>query len=176
MKRLFIFLLPICTLGLVSCNTITPEVANAFKGEYWMETTNIGFIDGQEYPLNEKSTWTPVSIYEKSGKLYVQTELLGAPDFNNEHPKEVEGTKERPAFIAPYKIPAEDGDTESGIETVESDFMDRLVCRDGYIILISHGVMTQSLPIKAKSGSETVLNLESYKPVEVFLTSPTGEI
>ncbi len=92
MKKLTFILLSIVALFLASCDNISPEVANAFKGEYWMETTNIGIINGKEESLNASSTWTPVSIYEKGGKLYVQTELLGAPDLNNNHPKEVEGT------------------------------------------------------------------------------------
>ena len=176
MKRLCLLILPILAMGLASCNNISPEVANAFKGEYWMETTNIGIINGQEESLNASSTWTPVSIYEKGGKLYVQTELLGAPDLNNEHPKEVEGTKERPNFIAPYKIPTEEGDTASGIETIETGNKSNLYVMNGYIVLSGHGVrLAQTLPIKVKSGSETVLNLESYKPVEVAITNAAGE-
>ena len=176
MKKIYFILISVATFSLVSCKSkIDPEVANAFQGEYWMETTNIGILNGQEYPINEKSTWTPVTIYEKSGKLYVQTELLGAPDFDNEHPKEIEGTRERPDFIAPYKIPTEDGDTATGIENVEMTETEALVCMNGYIVLISHGVLAQTLPIKVKSGSETVMNLEPYKPVEVTLTDASGE-
>lgn len=176
MKRLCLLILPILAMGLASCNNISPEVANAFKGEYWMETTNIGIINGQEESLNASSTWTPVSIYEKGGKLYVQTELLGAPDLNNNHPKEVEGTKERPNFIAPYKIPTEEGDTASGIETIETGNKSNLYVMNGYIVLSGHGVrLAQTLPIKVKSGSETVLNLEPYTPVEVAITNAMGE-
>lgn len=166
---------------LISCDRKNNlDDAKAFAGDYWMETTNIGIINGEESPLNEKSTWTPVSIYEKSGKWYVQTELLGSPDFDNEHPKEAEGTRERPDFIAPYRLLAEEGDTLSeGIENIENivdTVTERLVCINGYIVLISHGVRNaQTLPIKVKSSSETVLNLESYKPVEVMLTDATGE-
>lgn len=176
MKRIFLFLLPVLAMGLVGCDNISPEVANAFKGEYWMETTNIGIINGAEEPLNANSTWTPVSIYEKGGKLYVQTELLGAPDVNNNHPKEVEGTKERPDFIAPYKIPTEEGDTASGIETIETGNKSNLYVMNGYIVLSGHGVrLAQTLPIKVKSGSETVINLEPYNPVKVAITNAMGE-
>lgn len=177
MKRLFFFL-TIATLLLTSCDNdkISPEIANAFKGEYWMETTSIGITAGHEEPLSATSSWTPVTIFEKSGKLYVQTELLGAPDLDNEHPKEVEGTKERPDFIVPYKIPAEEGDTATGIENIDVTSTTGLYVVNGYIVLTAHGVrLAQTLPIKVKSGSETVLNLEPYKPVEVQLTDAKGD-
>ena len=176
MKKLTFILLSIAALSLASCDNISPEVANAFKGEYWMETTNIGIINGKEEPLNASSSWTPVSIFEKGGKLYVQTEMLGAPDLNNNHPKEVEGTKERPNFIAPYEIPAEEGDTASGIENIETGNKSSLYVMNGYIVLSGHGVrLAQTLPIKVKSGSETVLNLEPYKREEVAITNAMGE-
>ena len=174
MRKISFIILSI--LALTSCEkSISPETAKAFVGEYWMETNRVYTVGTEEFPLNTYTAWTPVSIFEKGGSLYVQTELLGAPDFNNEHPKEIEGTRERPDFIAPHKLPKEEGDTTTqGIENVETGITSNLVCRDGNIILISHGVLTQTLPIKVKSGSETVLNLESYKPVEVELTDATG--
>ena len=176
MKR-YIILISIAALFLGSCKSgINQEMVNAFKGEYWMETTNIGVLNGQEFSINEKSTWTPVSIYEKSGNLYVQTELLGAPDLDNEHPKEVEGTRERPDFVAPYRISAEEGDTISGIENIDTGITQNLYVANGYIILSAYGVrIAQTLPIKVISGSETVLNLEPYKQVEITITDATGE-
>ena len=174
MRKISFIILSI--LALTSCEkSISPETAKAFVGEYWMETNRVYTVGTEEFPLNTYTAWTPVSIFEKGGSLYVQTELLGAPDFNNEHPEEIEGTRERPDFIAPHKLPKEEGDTTAqGIENVETGITSNLVCRDGNIILISHGVLAQTLPIKVKSGSETVLNLESYKPVEVELTDATG--
>lgn len=175
MKRIVYISLASLVISLTSCDRVSPEITNAFKGEYWMKTNRIYTVGAEEFPLNTYSAWTPVSIYEKRGSLYVQTELLGAPDFNNEHPKEIEGTRERPDFIAPHKLPKEEGDTTAqGIENVETGKKSNLVCVDGNIILISHGVLAQTLPIKVKSGSEAVLNLESYKPVEVELTDETG--
>lgn len=176
MKNLYTLLIAITAIILASCEkSISSETAKAFVGEYWMETNRVYTVGTEEFPLNTYTAWTPVSIFEKGGSLYVQTELLGAPDFNNEHPEEIEGTRERPDFIAPHKLPKEEGDTTAqGVENVEISITSNLICRDGNIILISHGVLAQTLPIKVKSGSETVLNLESYNPVEVELTDATG--
>ncbi len=176
MKYLYTLLIAITAIILASCEkSISSETAKAFVGEYWMETNRVYTVGTEEFPLNTYTAWTPVSIFEKGGSLYVQTELLGAPDFNNEHPEEIEGTRERPDFIAPHKLPKEEGDTTAqGVENVEISITSNLICRDGNIILISHGVLAQTLPIKVKSGSETVLNLESYNPVEVELTDATG--
>ena len=174
MRKISFIILSI--LALTSCEkSISPETAKAFVGEYWMETNRVYTVGTEEFPLNTYTAWTPVSIFEKGGSLYVQTELLGAPDFNNEHPEEIEGTRERPDFIAPHKLPKEEGDTTAqGIENVETGPTKALYVMSGNILLISHGVRARTLPIKVKSGSETVLNLESYKPVEVELTDETG--
>ena len=171
MKIRTLLLLPLFTLILASCDSqISPVATDAFKGEYWMETTNIGVIDGVEEPLTAKSTWSPVSIYEKDGGLYVQTELLGAPDLGNEHPVEAEGTTERPNFIKPNRLQAEDS-------VPSSPAMDIFRIISGYIILESHGVMpVRTLPIKAKSGSAKVLNLEPYEPVEAAITGADGQV
>lgn len=177
MKNLYTLLIAITAIILASCEkSISSETAKAFVGKYWMETNRIYTVGTEEFPLNTYSAWTPVSIYEKSGSLYVQTELLGAPDFNNEHPEEIEGTRERPDFVAPHRLSKEEGDTTTqGIENVETGITSNLVCRDGNIILISHGVLAQTLPIKVKSGSETVLNLEPYKPIEIVFTNAAGD-
>ncbi len=173
-KKTFIILTLLVSI-LASCDKITPETANAFKGEYWMETNNIGIVGEQEYPLNERASWTPVTIYEMSGKLYVQTELLGAPDFDNEHPKEIEGSLERPNFISLYRMSQGEEDTiNHGIENVEIINHSVLYVVNGFIVLQSNGVRAQTLPIKVKSGSETILHLDPYKPVEVEFTDIAG--
>ena len=162
---------------MTSCEKpISPEIAKAFVGEYWMETTNVGVIGNEEVLLNEKSSWTPVSIYEKSGKLYVQTEFYGAPDTISEHPQEIEGSHERPDFISPRRILKEEGDStdNSGIETIVATNKSVIIIRNGFILAINRGVTAKSFPIKVKSGSETVLNLEAFKPVDVQLTDMYG--
>ena len=175
-KLLFVFV-SIAGLVLTSCEkSISPETAKAFVGEYWMETTNVGVIGNEEVFLNEKSSWTPVSIYEKSGKLYVQTEFYGAPDTISEHPQEIEGSHERPDFISPRRILKEEGDStdNSGIETIVTTNKSVIIIRNGFILAINRGVTAKSLPIKVKSGSETILNLEAFKPVDVQLTNMDG--
>ena len=178
MKKHTLLLLPLLAFLLVSCDgKISPESANAFKGEYWMESTAIGIVNGTEEPLSSSSTWTPVSIYEKGGKLYVQTEWFGAP-YTGEHPEEIEGTRERPDFILQRRVSAEEGDEEpgegEGIENVEVTNAAGIVVVNGCIIAINRGVKAKSLPIKVKSGSETVLNLEPYEKVIVSLTDAEG--
>lgn len=167
-------------LALTSCEKpIGPETAKAFVGEYWMKTTTVGVAEDHEYPMSEKSVWTPVSIYEKNGKLYVQTEMLGALDFGNKNPEEIEGTKERPDFIAARRVISyyEEQNDSSGIETIVVPFdIERIVVVNGNILLLSGNVRgVKTLPIKVKSGSETILHLEEYKPVEVEFTNAAGD-
>ena len=178
MRKNSFILLSIIFLALTSCEkSISPEIAKAFVGEYWMETNRIYTVGTEEFPLNTYSAWTPVSIYEESGSLYVQTELLGAPDFNNEHPEEIEGTRERPDFVAPHRLPKEEGDTtaQGVVNDVETGPTKALYVLSGNILLISYGVRARTLPIKVKSGSETVLNLEPYKPQEIVFTNAAGD-
>lgn len=177
MKKLYIFLIVYATIILTSCNGISPETAKAFVGEYWMETTTVGIERGEEYPLNEKSSWSPVSIYEKDGKLYVQTELFGAPDTESEHPKEIEVYKDRPAFTPLRKLLADEGGENTGgqgIENLEGPFPPQIIISSGCIVCITNGVRAQSLPIKVKSGSETVLNLAECPKVDIQLTNIDG--
>lgn len=175
MKKNAFYLVPFFALFFVSCdNTVLPEFANAFIGEYWMESKIVGVQGNEEYPMHEGSRWTPVSIYEKGGKLYVQTELLGAPNTKTKNPKEVEGTKERPDFVSPQRVLADEGGSdESGIENIEIKNPEdpRIIVTNGTIVTIRKGVLAQTLPIKVKSGSETILNLEPYKPIVVTLIS-----
>ena len=173
MKRLFLFVLPILAVGLIGCDNISPEVANAFKGEYWMETSSTTMYKGEAIEP-ARTIWTPVSIYEEGGKLYVQTEMFGAPDIDSNHPKEIEGYRERPDFISPRKTKADDEEPESGIEEVTGPDTARIVIINGYILSIYQGKRAQTHPIKVKSGSETVLKLEPYKKVGVMLTDATG--
>ena len=155
-----------------SCDSkVSPETANAFKGEYWMETTSTT-MNGESAVDEGRTIWTPVSIYEKGGALYVQTELLGAPDTISEHPQEIQGTKERPDF-APRRM-NEDEEPGTGIENIETGKLGAIVVRNGFICAINRGVNARTFPIKVKSGSETVLNLEAYKPVDVQLTDMDG--
>ena len=172
MKKLTIYILSCIAICLASCNGISPETANAFKGEYWMETTSTT-MNGEAVVDESRTIWTPISIYEKGGTLYVQTELLGAPDTISENPQEIQGTKERPDF-APRKVIAEGDEPETEIETVETTQKGVIVVINGFIRSINRGVNARTFPIKVKSGSETVLNLEAYKPVDVQLTNADG--
>jgi len=176
MKKLSFILF--VTMLLVSCDgKISIETADAFKGEYWMETTTIKIVNGEELPTNGKSAWTPVSIYEKSGNLYVQTEMLGAPDTESEHPEEIDASWERPDFILQRKVFAEKGEEEPSDGLEEINTTDNAVIRimNGYIIATNRGVLAKSLPIKVKSGSKTILNLEPYKKMDVQVSSSDGE-
>ena len=163
-----------------SCDgKISPETSKAFIGEYWMESTTIGVTNGTEELLSPSSTWTPVSIYEESSKLYVQTEWFGAPDTESEHPEEIEGTRERPNFMSQRRVRATERDEEpnqgGGVDNVEVTNKVTIAIVNACIIAINRGVRAKSLPIKVKSGSETILYLKQYKPVEVELTDMAGE-
>ena len=172
MKKVVIIMLSVLAIIFASCDgKVSPETANAFKGEYWMETTSTT-MNGESAVDEGRTIWTPVSIYEKGGALYVQTELLGAPDTISEHPQGVQGTRERP--FAPRRVKAEDEPGGGGIENVETSKLGAIVVRNGFICAINRGVNARTFPIKVKSGSETVLNLEAYKPVDVQLTDMDG--
>ena len=173
MKKITIAFISLLAIVMASCNSkISPETANAFKGEYWMETTSTT-MNGESAVDEGRTIWTPVSIYEKGGALYVQTELLGAPDTISEHPQEIQGTRERPDF-APRRNKTVDGEEPEGIENVETSKHGVIFVRNGFICAINRGVNARTFPIKVKSGSETVLNLEAYKPVDVQLTDAAG--
>lgn len=172
MKKITITFISLLAFVMASCNGVSPETANAFKGEYWMETTSTT-MNGESAVDEGRTIWTPVSIYEKGGALYVQTELLGAPDTISEHPQEIQGTRERPDF-APRRVKADDEPGGGGIENVETSKHGAIVVRNGFICAINRGVNARTFPIQVKSGSETVLNLEAYKPVDVQLTDAAG--
>ena len=172
-KKFTILLVSFLAVALTSCDSkVSPETANAFKGEYWMETTSTT-MNGESVVDEGRTIWTPVSIYEKGGALYVQTELLGAPDTISEHPQEIQGTRERPDF-ASRRIKTVDGEESEGIENVETSKHGAIVVMNGFILGINRGVKARTFPIKVKSGSETVLNLEAYKPIDVQLTNADG--
>lgn len=156
-------------LALTSCEKpISPETAKAFVGEYWMETNT--YIIGDQV-AETLTHWSPVSIYMKEGKMFVQTEIFGAPDFESENPKSIEVYSERPNFSS-SKLPAII--TEKTAIINDPYHFHVIEVRYGTIRNLYHGICVQPLPIQAKSGSLTVLNLESYKPVEVELTDVTG--
>lgn len=173
MNKFTLAIMSALAIVLAGCDSkVSPETANAFKGEYWMETTSTT-MNGEAVVEESRTIWTPVSIYEKGGSLYVQTELLGAPDTISENPQEIQGTRERPDFVL-RRVKTEYGEEPTGIENVESTNKGALIVVNGFIIGINRGVKARSFPIKYKSGSETVLNLETYQPVDVQLTDPAG--
>ena len=54
---------------LASCDSnISPEIANAFKGEYWMKTiTTVNYSNNGSLESVQLEGWSPVSIYEENG-------------------------------------------------------------------------------------------------------------
>lgn len=162
-------LLSFLAIVFVSCSErrVDPEIANAFKGEYWMETTSTT-MKGDTIVLRERTIWAPVSIYEEGGSLYVQTEMFGAPDTISENPEAMEWTRERPDF-APRSIKADDEEgvdaAEDTIEIIVLQSQNRIFVVNGFILGANRSKLARSFPIKVKSGSETVLNLEAYKPI-----------
>ena len=173
MKKITIAIISLLAFVMASCNSkISPEIANAFKGEYWMETTSTT-MNGDSIVDDIRTIWTPVTIYEERGSIYVQTEMLGAPDTISENPQEIQGTRERPDFI-PRRIIANDTEETTSIENVVIVNYGIIYIVNGFICAINRGVKARTFPIKVKSGSKSVLNLESYKAVDVHLTDAAG--
>ena len=171
MKKLSYVLIATIVVYLTSCNGIDPETANAFKGEYWMETTS--YIVNGENVEKMGSVWSPVSIYEKDGALFVQTEVLGTPDTISEHPQEIKLYKNRPDF-SPRRVMEE----KTGVDpaSIDYSYSNSIIVLNAFIISLYKGIRAQSLPIKVKSGSKTVLNLEKIKPIEVALVNNMGDV
>lgn len=175
MKKLSYVLIATIVVYLTSCNGIDPETANAFKGEYWMETTS--YIVNGENVEKMGSVWSPVSIYEKDGALFVQTEVLGTPDTISEHPQEIKLYENRPDF-SPRRV-MEVENVDSGLQTfVDSEPITttttHVMLKNTLLLSYYKGIFAQSLPIKVKSGSKTVLNLEKFKPIEIDLIDNKG--
>ena len=170
MKKLSYVLIATIVVYLTSCNGIDPETANAFKGEYWMETTS--YIVNGENVEKMGSVWSPVSIYEKDGALFVQTEVLGTPDTISEHPQEIKLYENRPDF-SPRRVMEE----KNGVEPASIDSSSNsIIVLNAFIISLYKGIYAQSLPIKVKSSSKIVLNLEEFKPIEVALVNNMGNL
>ena len=179
MKKFTINILCCIAICLASCNGISPETANAFKGEYWMETSTVSMYQGKE--IDEARTkWSPVSIYEENGQLLVETNWYGAPYAGGERTRNpyVEEYRERPDFVPQRRITSalqDDGDDEGGIENVEITNGDPItVIMNGFLYTIKNGAYIKSEPILVKSGSATVLELEDFKPVKVTITDAAG--
>lgn len=171
-KKFTILLVSFLAVTLTSCDSkVSPETANAFKGEYWMKTTTYMKYQGEVVQEPIGPTWSPVSIYEENGKLYVRTDHFGAPDTDTS-----EGAKHE--YIVnhddhPNYSPASYKSTEE-IEPIEDDGTIRVVLMNGRIWSIRYGAYLRALPIQVKSGSETVLNLCDFKPVDVTITDAAG--
>ena len=179
MKKITIAFISLLAFVMASCNGVSPETANAFKGEYWMETSTVGMYQGKE--IDEVRTkWSPVSIYEENGKLLVETNWYGAPYAGGKRTRNpyVEEYRERPDFIAQHRISSnqqENGDNEEGIENVEiTNGEPFTVIMNGFLYTIKNGAYIKSEPIVVKSGSSTVLELEDFKPVKVTITDTEG--
>lgn len=179
MRKISFILLSIIFLTLTSCEKpISPETANAFKGEYWMKTISCTMYEGQV--TDERGPiWSPVTIYEDGGKLFVQTDSYGAPDTdtttNAKHGYIIDYPDHPNYAPAQYNSDEEPEDEGSGIENVEG-LITKVFLKDGKIWTWHKGAYLKSLPIQVKSGSETVLNLCDFTPVEIALTNPNGEI
>jgi hypothetical protein len=143
-----------------------------------MKTTSCTIYKGQV--TDERGPiWSPVSIYEDGGKLYVRTDSYGAPDTDTTSTAKHEyiiDYPDHPNYApAKYSFDEEPEDEENGIENVEG-LITKVFLKDGKIWTWHKGAYLKSLPIQAKSGSETVLNLCDFKPVEIALTDPNGVI
>lgn len=176
MKKLFFLYLFSLTILLVGCDYVSPETANAFKGEYWMETTSTIMQGNEVVGDTPRTVWSPVSIYEKKGKLFVQTNWFGAPNTQLEEMSSlyVEEYRERPDFISErrieYVVPRKDS-----IEIIVVDGSPQTIMMNGFIYTIHNGAYIKSLPISVKSGSETKLELKDCEPIPVEITNTTGE-
>lgn len=171
MKRIFYISLASLVISLTSCEQgINPETAKAFVGEYWMKTTSYSMYKNEVVEEPNKAVWSPVSIYEENGKLYVRTDHFGDPDTVT-----TEGAKHE--FILNYTDHPNYAPTiNMSIEPVEEDGVLRVFVMDGFIWSMKGGILYRSQPIQVKSGSEKVLNLCEFQPINIALTSLSGEI
>ena len=123
--------------------------------------------------------WSPVKIYEENGKLLVRTNFYGAPYLSDDsaHAEPVEVYNERPNFISPRRIFAEDGDDEGEGSAIEDIVIQRteMIIINGNITVNRNGTLLKSEPIKVKSGSSTVLEFEKFKSVDVPVTDQEGK-
>lgn len=183
MKKLFFLITAAITL--IGCNNrISQEAIDAFKGEYWMETQTYWMLGDQVIDQVSHSVWSPVSIYDEDGKLFVQTEMLGPLNMNGVNAQEMEAYREKPDYLPLRNLrmalneedPEEQNDSASGIEVIDVENKSAIFVRDGYILMQRNGIIPRTLPIQVKSGSATVLNLCEYTPVDVVLTSADGMI
>ena len=166
---------------LASCDSnISPEIANAFKGEYWMKTiTTVNYSNNGSLESVQLEGWSPVSIYEENGKLYVLTDNYGKPDTDitsgDSHGYILNYT-DHPNYIVARCHTEVNEDDGGGIEEVEVVGDPIVFVSNGLIRTVWKGIYLRSLPIKVHSGSETVLNLESYEKINVQVTTAEGEI
>lgn len=175
-KSIFISLASIVII-LTSCEkSISSETAKAFVGEYWMKTNVCTMYEGNVTSERE-SIWSPVSIYEEDGSLYVRTDRFGAPDTDTTstaYHEYVTNYPDHPNYVSTQR---KENDTEGsepvGIEDI-IDNVTRVYLMDGALRTIRNGAELRSLPIKVKSGSETVLNLYDFTPFRVTLTDASG--
>ena len=180
MKKISLSILVCLAVFLTGCDSISPEVANAFVGEYWMETTNTIMLENQIIEENPRTTWSPVSIYEKGGKLFVRTYWYGAPYLRDDEDKQYILNHENPELIPSKRFPAslmDDGDNDEGggIEVVETDGKTMIVLMNGFVYTVRNGAYLVSEPIPVRSGSSTMLELEKSKSFEVALTTVDGQ-
>ena len=174
MKKLSVSLIVCATIILASCNGISPETSKAFVGEYWMKTTNCTMYNGQV--VDERGpVWSPVSIYEEYGKLYVRTDNYGAPDTDTSSTAKHEYIIDYPDHPNYVSARYNEEEPESGgIDVVPANNITFVYLVDGFLRTIRNGAYLRSLPIQAKSGSETVLNLYDFTPFRVTLTDASG--
>ena len=175
MKNLYTLLIAITAIILASCEkSISPETAKAFVGEYWMKTTSCTMYDGS-VTYERGPDWSPVSIYEEDGKLYVRTDNYGAPDTDTSSTAKHEyiiDYPDHPNYVgARYN---EEEPESGGIDVVPANNITYVYLVNGFLRTIRNGVYLRSLPIQVKSGSKTVLNLYDFTPFKVTLTDASG--
>ena len=177
MKNLYTLLIAITAIILASCNGISPETSKAFVGEYWMKTTVCTMYEGN-VTSERGPVWSPVSIYEKDGSLFVRTDHFGAPDTDTTsaaYHEYVTNYPDHPNYVSTQRKEDDtDGsDQGSSIEDI-IDNVTRVYLIDGALRTFRNGAELRSLPIKVVSGSETILNLSNFKPFRITLTDDTG--
>jgi hypothetical protein len=149
---------------LVSCGgQISPEMSKEFAGEYWMKTNIYELYDNGEIDPLPNTYWSPVSVYEDEGKLYVQTELFGEPDTVSDNQRELE------LYVVKHPI------EETGIETGEiapPDNAEKSYANEW----IYKEKQAKPAPILVKSSSSTVLDVCKYQmePIVLPLTNSDG--
>ena len=142
-----------------------------------MKTISTTIYQGEGIESTSTESWSPVYIFEENGKLFVRTDNFGAPDLVTDEGAQhyfILNYDDHPNYISPCRVPAGEAELNE-IEPVESDGVTRVVLMNGKIWTIRNGVYLVSLPIQVKSGSETVLNLCDFEPIDITLTTITGE-